>query len=66
MADEGVAVFKEILKSHPDYLKTRTNLAILYGEQGKLDEALAQYEEILRRDPDYEDGDIHRRMAAIY
>ncbi len=62
--DEGISVFKKLLKELPNHKEALNNLGFVYLQQGKLQLAQIHLERSLAEDPDYEKGWLN--MASFY
>ena len=65
--NEAVAIFKGLLRDHPDMFETYNNLAVLYAKEDRLDEARINLLTALELQPDPTAfanlGDIYVRLA---
>lgn len=62
MLEMAMAEFEKIIRSHPDNVYTKYNIAIINYRLGEFDKALNLFNEILLSDPDFADA---RRMSIL-
>jgi len=61
--EDGIAVFRERIRSHPEEIFAITHLGEIFRSQGKLDEESAVYREAIRLKPDV--SKVHGLFAKV-
>lgn len=62
MLEMAIAEFDKVVKSHPDNVYAKYNIAVINYRLGEFDKALSIFNEILASQPDFSDA---KRMAVL-
>ena len=63
--EKSITLLKDVITRAPNYLSNHLILAIIYGDQGRLEEARSEVAEIRRISPNYEVSHARRRLRFI-
>ena len=61
--DEGISLYREILKEHPNHIETMHNLYAVLYHTGKIDEGFTGLEKIIELNPDY--AEVYHTLGFI-
>ncbi len=62
--NEAEAIYRQILKEHPEHHEVQFNLGVILGQQGKYEEAVIYYSKVIAQKSNMMEA--HNNLGDIY